>query len=168
MEYLHHLNQTLFLLINAGTNASVAVIDAATVLAERLIWIIPIGLIAAWLWRSRARHRLGRPVQCRACPASGVSVDHAIDFPAVACLVHSFRGPDSPRLGKTMIDPAGKIVMTRICSAEGGCNAYITLYSLLVWKMSIAEVVSCRGVLNQIHGRAIRRSRVLMVRDLFL
>ena len=46
MEYL---NRSLFLLLNAGQNAPSALIALARAVAQYLIWIVPAGLIAAWL-----------------------------------------------------------------------------------------------------------------------
>jgi undecaprenyl-diphosphatase len=44
-----HLNQTLFLLLNAAQDASPVVVGAAWFLADGLIWIVPTGLMLGWL-----------------------------------------------------------------------------------------------------------------------
>ena len=53
------LNQSLFLLLNAGPGASDVAIAAARFLADRLIWLLPAGLVIGWLRGSPAtRHVL--------------------------------------------------------------------------------------------------------------
>jgi undecaprenyl-diphosphatase len=49
MEYLEELNNSLFLLINAQVPASPAVVATAMFFAQYLVWIVPCGLVAAWL-----------------------------------------------------------------------------------------------------------------------
>lgn len=46
---MEHLNQSLFLLINAAPDASIIVVMVARLLADGLIWIVPTGLIIGWL-----------------------------------------------------------------------------------------------------------------------
>lgn len=46
---MEHLNHVLFLLLNASPDASSAMVDVARVLADGLIWIVPVGLISVWL-----------------------------------------------------------------------------------------------------------------------
>lgn len=46
---MEHLNQSLFLLLNAAPDASISVVGTARFLADRLIWILPAGLILGWL-----------------------------------------------------------------------------------------------------------------------
>jgi undecaprenyl-diphosphatase len=57
MDYIEHLNSTLFLIINASLPARPALVTTAWFFAEYLIWVIPCGLVAAWLcgpWRRAA------------------------------------------------------------------------------------------------------------------
>lgn len=51
---MEHLNLALFLLLNAGQNASSIIIGAARFLAEGFIWIVPAGLVIGWLRGSSA------------------------------------------------------------------------------------------------------------------
>lgn len=44
------LNMLLFAAINAPTDPSAASIALAEFFADRLIWIVPLGLVASWLW----------------------------------------------------------------------------------------------------------------------
>ena len=44
---------TLFEVLNAPEGASPTVVAVATFLAERLIWLVPIGLATCWLWGDR-------------------------------------------------------------------------------------------------------------------
>lgn len=56
MEYW---NQSLFLLLNAAPGTSGTVVEAARLLADGLIWVVPIGMIIGWLRGSTAtRHTL--------------------------------------------------------------------------------------------------------------
>jgi undecaprenyl-diphosphatase len=45
---MEHINQSLFLLINAAPDASGIVVEIAKFIADFLIWIVPLGLIIAW------------------------------------------------------------------------------------------------------------------------
>lgn len=47
---MEHLNQWLFILLNAAPDASNTTIQTAYYLAFGLIWIIPAGLLISWLW----------------------------------------------------------------------------------------------------------------------
>jgi undecaprenyl-diphosphatase len=49
MDYLEPLNNTLFLLINARVPANPALVATAMFFAQYLVWIVPCGLVAAWL-----------------------------------------------------------------------------------------------------------------------
>jgi len=49
MDYVEHLNTTLFLMINASLPARPALVTSAFFFAEYLIWAVPCGLVAAWL-----------------------------------------------------------------------------------------------------------------------
>ncbi len=51
---MEHLSLSLFLLLNAGQNASGIVVGAARILADDFIWIVPAGLIIGWLRGSSA------------------------------------------------------------------------------------------------------------------
>lgn len=55
---MERLNQALFLLLNAGQNASGIVIDTARFLADGLIWVVPAGLIIGWLRGSSAARQV--------------------------------------------------------------------------------------------------------------
>ncbi len=48
----------LFLLLNAGQNASGIVVDTARLLSDGLIWIVPAGLIIGWLRGSSATRQV--------------------------------------------------------------------------------------------------------------
>lgn len=51
---MEHWNQTLFLLLNAAPGTSGVVVEAARLLADGLIWIVPMGMIFGWLRGSAA------------------------------------------------------------------------------------------------------------------
>lgn len=55
---MEHLNQSLFLLLNAGPNASGLIVDTARFLADGLIWAVPAGLIIGWLRGSSATRQV--------------------------------------------------------------------------------------------------------------
>lgn len=56
---MEHWNQTLFLLLNAAPGASGIAVEVARLLADGLIWIVPMGMIFGWLRGSAAtRHAL--------------------------------------------------------------------------------------------------------------
>lgn len=55
---MEHLNQTLFLLLNAAPGASRIVVETARFLAEGLVWIVPAGLIIGWLRGSSATRQV--------------------------------------------------------------------------------------------------------------
>lgn len=50
MNHIENLNQTLFLLMNAGEHTPVWLIRVAVVIADDLIYLIPLLLVALWLW----------------------------------------------------------------------------------------------------------------------
>lgn len=50
MDYLENFNRTLFLLMNAGGSMSTWLIQVAVVVANDLIYLIPLFLVALWLW----------------------------------------------------------------------------------------------------------------------
>ncbi|HUW38791.1 MAG TPA: undecaprenyl-diphosphatase [Rhodocyclaceae bacterium] len=51
---MEHLNQTLFLLLDAAPDASFRVVETARLLAYDLIWVVPAGLVVGWLRGSSA------------------------------------------------------------------------------------------------------------------
>lgn len=51
---MEHLNQSLFLLLNAPPNAPYLMVETARLLAYGLIWIVPAGLVIGWLRGSSA------------------------------------------------------------------------------------------------------------------
>ena len=55
---MEHLNQSLFLLLNAAPDASIIVTTAARFLADGLIWALPAGLILGWLRGSYATRQV--------------------------------------------------------------------------------------------------------------
>lgn len=55
---MEHLNQALFLLLNAGPGAAGIAVEAARFLAGGLIWIVPAGLIIGWLRGSSATRQV--------------------------------------------------------------------------------------------------------------
>lgn len=46
---IEHLNQTVFLLLNAGPHASSIVVDGARLFAQGAIWLVPAGFLLGWL-----------------------------------------------------------------------------------------------------------------------
>ncbi len=69
-------NQTLFLLLNAAPGTSGAAVDAARLLADGLIWVVPIGMIIGWLRGSEAtRHTL---VAATASALAGLLINQLI------------------------------------------------------------------------------------------
>ncbi|WP_251865612.1 phosphatase PAP2 family protein [Achromobacter sp. Marseille-Q4962] len=58
MEFLEPLNQSLFLLANADPATPAWQIQAALLLANRLILLVPCGLTALWLWGGAAQRDL--------------------------------------------------------------------------------------------------------------
>ncbi|AXT45964.1 MULTISPECIES: phosphatase PAP2 family protein [Chromobacterium] len=58
MNHLETLNHTLFLLLNANENTPAWLIRVAVVIANDLIYIIPLLLVALWLWGDdKLRHQ---------------------------------------------------------------------------------------------------------------
>ena len=55
---MEHLNRALFLLLNAGPNASVVMVETARFLADSLIWMVPAGLVIGWLRGSSATRQV--------------------------------------------------------------------------------------------------------------
>jgi undecaprenyl-diphosphatase len=58
MNFLESLNQSLFLLANADPGAPAWRIQAAMLVANRLILLVPGALAAAWLWGGEAQRNL--------------------------------------------------------------------------------------------------------------
>lgn len=66
MNYIETFNRTLFLQINAGESTTAWLIHVAVVIADDLIYLIPLLLVAMWLWGdTRLRHQA-----IKACMAS--------------------------------------------------------------------------------------------------
>ena len=86
MDYVEHLNTTLFLMINASLPARPALVTSAFFFAEYLIWAVPCGLVAAWLlgpglWRRAAfRAALAALLACVISFAIGVVWPHPRPF----------------------------------------------------------------------------------------
>jgi len=86
MDYIEHLNNTLFLIVNASLPARPALVSGAMFFAEYLIWAIPCGLVAAWLlgpglWRRAAfRAALAALLACVISFAIGVVWPHPRPF----------------------------------------------------------------------------------------
>lgn len=55
---MEQLNESLFLLLNAAPGESGAMVGIAHFLAERLIWIMPAGMILGWLRGSTAARQI--------------------------------------------------------------------------------------------------------------
>ena len=55
---MEHLNQALFLLLNAAPSASGVVVETARFLADGLIWIVPAALTIGWLRGSSATRQV--------------------------------------------------------------------------------------------------------------
>ncbi|MDA8128253.1 MAG: undecaprenyl-diphosphatase [Betaproteobacteria bacterium] len=51
---MEHLNEVIFLLLNAGPHASPMTVDVARLLAEGAIWLVPLWLVLGWLRGSMA------------------------------------------------------------------------------------------------------------------
>lgn len=47
---MESLNHTLFLWINAPADASATIVWLAMAFAEYAIWLVPLTLVAGWLW----------------------------------------------------------------------------------------------------------------------
>ncbi len=58
MEYIEALNRAFFLKINADPGTVPWMIDGAVVIANDLIYLIPVLLSAMWLWGNEARRKL--------------------------------------------------------------------------------------------------------------
>ena len=55
---MEHLNQALFLLLNAAPDARGFVVETARILADGVIWILPAALIIGWLRGSSATRKV--------------------------------------------------------------------------------------------------------------
>lgn len=58
MEHIEALNRAVFMKINAGPGTAPWMIDGAVVIANDLIYLIPVLLSLIWLWGNEARRRL--------------------------------------------------------------------------------------------------------------
>jgi undecaprenyl-diphosphatase len=92
---VEHLNLALFLLLNAGQSASGITIDAAGLLAQDLVWIVPAVLIVGWL-RSSSATRQGL-VAAAAAALAGLAINQFIG------LVWYQPRPFEIGLGRTLI-----------------------------------------------------------------
>lgn len=55
MNALEVLNRNLFLQLNAGAQTGAGMISIATLIADVLIYLIPLALLVAWLWQPERR-----------------------------------------------------------------------------------------------------------------
>lgn len=76
MQQLETLNDLLFARINGGDGTPVWLVHAAIVLANDLIYLIPLLLLGSWLWGDHAR----RSLAAKACLVAvlGIAVNLAI------------------------------------------------------------------------------------------
>lgn len=58
MEQIEALNRAVFLKINAGQHTAPWLIDSAVLIANDLIYLIPLLLVVMWLWGNTARRNL--------------------------------------------------------------------------------------------------------------
>jgi undecaprenyl-diphosphatase len=73
MDRIEALNRALFLQINAPEGASSWIVHLAVALADDLVYLIPVLLLALWLWGDDARRRLA----IEACLAALLVHQHA-------------------------------------------------------------------------------------------
>jgi undecaprenyl-diphosphatase len=78
MEYIESLNRALFLAINAGAGTATWVVDSAILIANGLIYLIPVLLLVLWLWGDARRRNLA----LRACLVAmlGVGLNQLISL----------------------------------------------------------------------------------------
>jgi undecaprenyl-diphosphatase len=98
MDRIEALNRALFLQINAPEGASSWIVHLAVALADDLVYLIPVLLLALWLWGDDARRRLA----IEACLAAllGVGVNQLI------AIVWQHPRPFMIGLGRTLIPHA--------------------------------------------------------------
>ena len=58
MNEIETLNRTLFLSINGGDNTPTWLVQTAIVIADDLIYLIPLLLLGLWLWGDHTRRSL--------------------------------------------------------------------------------------------------------------
>jgi len=73
---MEHFNQTLFLLLNASAHPSAMLVGLATVLANDVIWLVPITLMIGWLRGGEVRRKLLLQAACTGL--SGLLINQAI------------------------------------------------------------------------------------------
>jgi undecaprenyl-diphosphatase len=81
MDYIEHLNSTLFLMINARLPANPAVVAIAMFFAEYLIYAVPCGLVAVWLRGREPWRRAAFRAALTAVLASAVSMAIGVVWP---------------------------------------------------------------------------------------
>ena len=120
---MDHLNQTLFLLINAGPQPDAAVVSIAKVLANALIWIVPVGLVVGWLRGSlSARQRL---ITATVAVGIGLALNQAIG------LAWYHPRPFAMGLGRTLI-------------AHAADSSFPSDHATVIWAVAFALIVHPR------------------------
>ncbi len=120
---MDHLNQTLFLFINAGPQADAAVVSIAKVLANALIWIVPVGLVVGWLRGSlSARQRL---ITATVAVGIGLALNQAIG------LAWYHPRPFAMGLGRTLI-------------AHAADSSFPSDHATVIWAVAFALIVHPR------------------------
>jgi len=76
VEHIEALNRALFMEINAGPGTAPWMIDGAAVIANDLIYLIPVLLSAMWLWGNEARRELA--IQACLTAMLGLGLNQAI------------------------------------------------------------------------------------------
>ncbi|MEE2979438.1 MAG: undecaprenyl-diphosphatase [Pseudomonadota bacterium] len=71
---MESLNHTLFLWINAPADASATTVWLAMAFAEYAIWLVPLTLVAAWLWGEPATRRQALQTGVAAALALSINV----------------------------------------------------------------------------------------------
>ncbi|MFZ6712851.1 phosphatase PAP2 family protein [Undibacterium sp. TC9W] len=80
MNALEVLNRSLFLQLNAGDQTGASLIRTATVIADVLIYLIPLALVLAWLWLPQ-RRQLALRACLVCCVALGIGQLLAMFWP---------------------------------------------------------------------------------------
>ena len=88
-------NEQLFLLINASPNASPAIVYAAELIASKLIYLIPLLLVALWIW--------GPPTRRTGLAACTIAAALALGTNQLVGLLWFERRPFMIGLGRTLV-----------------------------------------------------------------
>jgi undecaprenyl-diphosphatase len=142
---MEHIDQSLFMFFNAGDHPSTLLVMLARILAEDLVWLIPVGLVLGWLRGSTGfRHVL---VSATLAGLTGLMINQLIG------LVWYHPRPFAMGIGRTLIPHAAD-------------SSFPSDHLTLIWSIGMALLFRVRtraiGLLIVLAGIPVAWARIYL------